>query len=378
MTHAEDHILRFYGRRKGKKLRDRRLDAYEKVLPDILIDLDSEAALTPQESALRPTALDGNWIKTQAQITKSRNLRKTPTAAENLFWQKVRNRLLDGHKFKRQFPLDKFYVDFVCHEKMLVVEIDSDDKDSERTKILNDLGYDVLRLSSAEVLGNIDAALATLTKTLDAKETKAHPRSLPIPPPPLSEERAAALLDLEKLFPQTKKIALEIGFGDGKHLLHQAMQNPDIGYIGCEPFINGVALLCADIKDHNIKNIRIWPDDARLLMAMLPDQCLDTCYLLNSDPWPKNRHSKRRFVQTETLDDIRRLLKPGALFRMSSDHPVLAAWQLEKTYLHGGFTWNATSAADWRNRPADFPETRYQQKGVVEGRDTVFLNFTRV
>lgn len=172
-----------------------------------------------------------------------------------------------------------------------------------------------------------------------------------------------------------QKIWLEIGFGDGKHLLHQAMQNPDIGMIGCEPFINGIASLCADIKDNNVKNIRIFPDDARLLMAQIKDKSIDRCFLLNSDPWPKKKHAKRRFIQQETLDELHRLLKPNALFRMSSDHPVLAAWQLEKTYFHQGFEWTATCAADWRDRPADLPETRYQQKGLRQGRETVFLNF---
>ncbi len=182
----------------------------------------------------------------------------------------------------------------------------------------------------------------------------------------------AATLDIPR------DLRLEIGFGDGKHLLHQAMQNPDALFIGCEPFINGIASLCADMKENNVRNIRIWPDDARLLMSQLPDGCLDKCYLLNSDPWPKNRHAKRRFVQQETLDEIHRLLKPGSLFRMSSDHPVLVSWQLDKTYHHDGFEWMATCAADWRDRPSDLPETRYQKKGATQGRPTVFLNFRRI
>lgn len=155
-----------------------------------------------------------------------------------------------------------------------------------------------------------------------------------------------------------QKIWFEIGFGNGEYLLHQALNNPDIGMLGCEPYVNGVASLCVEIKKHNIKNIRIWPDDARLLMPRLIDQSVDKLFLINSDPWPKTRHHKRRFVQQETLDEIHRLLKPGAEFRMATDHAGLAGWQLEKTYFHGGFEWTARTANDWRERPADTPETR--------------------
>lgn len=174
------------------------------------------------------------------------------------------------------------------------------------------------------------------------------------------------------------KIQLEVGFGGGEHLAWHARQNPDTGFIGCEPFINGVASLCQHIREHDLKNIRIWPDDARIFMPRLADASLDRCFVLNSDPWPKRRHQKRRFIQPETLDDIHRLLKDGAELRLSSDHPVLAGWQLEQTYFHGGFYWQAQCADDWRRRPDDFPETRYQKKGATQGRPTVFLNFTKI
>lgn len=173
------------------------------------------------------------------------------------------------------------------------------------------------------------------------------------------------------------KVWLEIGFGGGEHLLYQALQNPDIAMIGCEPFLNGIAALCVGIKEHNIKNIRIWPDDARPFLNALKSESIDRCFLLNSDPWPKARHHKRRFIQTETLDGLQRILKPDAPFRMSTDHASLAVWQLEKTYEHGGFEWTAKSAADWTTRPADLPETRYQKKGAQHGRPTVFLDFIR-
>lgn len=174
-----------------------------------------------------------------------------------------------------------------------------------------------------------------------------------------------------------REVWLEVGFGNGEHLLHHAINNPDIGMIGCEPFLNGVAALCKGIKEHNVRNIRIFMDDARLLLPRLAPASFDRAFVLNSDPWPKKRHAKRRFIQQGTLDELHRLLKDGAEFRMSSDHPVLIAWQLEQAYFHGGFQWLATCAADWQTRPADLPPTRYQEKGKREGRDTAFLNFRK-
>lgn len=170
---------------------------------------------------------------------------------------------------------------------------------------------------------------------------------------------------------------LEIGFGAGEHLLYQAEQNPHIAMIGCEPFINGLAAICQGIREREIKNIRILPDDARPFLKRLKTESIDRCFLLNSDPWPKKRHHKRRFIQDDTLDDLYRILKPGAPFRMSTDHGSLAVWQLGKTYMHGGFSWMADDSKDWLTRPADLPETRYQKKGVTHGRATVFLDFVR-
>lgn len=169
---------------------------------------------------------------------------------------------------------------------------------------------------------------------------------------------------------------MEIGFGDGGNLAHMAQNNPDIGMIGCEPFINGVATLCRDISAHNITNIRVYPDDARQLMSFLPTASLARIYLLNSDPWPKTRHHKRRFIQKDTLDEIHRLLQPEGLLRMSTDHPGLAAWEMEKTWAHPGFTWIANHADDWRKRPAEMVETRYQKKQMA-GMAPVFMTFQR-
>jgi tRNA (guanine-N7-)-methyltransferase len=176
---------------------------------------------------------------------------------------------------------------------------------------------------------------------------------------------------------KVKEVWFEIGFGNGEHILHQAINNPEIGLIGCEPFMNGVAALCVGLDKNKVKNVRLWPDDARMLMGRIKPASLDRLFLLHPDPWPKTRHHKRRFIQTETLDEIARLLKPGAEFRMATDHAELATWLLEKTYFHPAFSWMATNANDWRTPPADWPETRYGQKGVKQGRPPVYFIFRR-
>lgn len=210
---------------------------------------------------------------------------------------------------------------------------------------------------------------ALRVERLDAMETVFPAVKLPLPAP---DTDPASFFDTP-----VRAVWFEVGFGSGEHLIHHALQNPDIGMIGCEPFLNGIAALCRDIKQHGIKNIRIFADDARLFMPGLKSGSIERAFVLNSDPWPKTRHAKRRFIQKETLDELHRLLKPGAEFRMSSDHPVLAAWQLEQAYFHGGYEWQAKDASSWRGRPADLPQTRYQKKGEIQGRETVFLNFNR-
>lgn len=362
--------LKFYGRRKGKKMRDARLGALESVYPSVAISLSS-LPLSRLAGEGRGEG-ESDWKDARhAAASKAKALRKDPTDAEKIFWQKVRDRQIDGYKFKRQFPVGPFIVDFACPAQRLVVEIDGGQhdenaKDTARTHKLEQAGYTILRFWNNDVLGNIDGVLDTLTLTLSRKREReiAH---LPDSIDP------ASFFD----FP-VKDVWLEVGFGNGEHLLHHALNNPDIGMIGCEPFINGIAALCTDIKKHGVKNIRIFGDDARLFLPRLKTASLGRVFVLNSDPWPKKRHAKRRFIQQETLAEIHRLLKDGAEFRMSSDHPVLIDWQLRQALMHGGFSWQAKCAADWQTRPADLPETRYQKKGLREGRDTAFLNFRRI
>ncbi len=187
------------------------------------------------------------------------------------------------------------------------------------------------------------------------------------------------IIDPKTLFDfPVKEVWFEIGFGGGEHIAHQAVNNPEIGIIGCEPFLNGVSTCCKEIAEKNIKNIRIWNDDARLLMLRIKPHSMDKMFLLHPDPWPKIRHSKRRFIQEESLDLISSLLKNGADFRMATDHFALAQWMLEKTYFHPNFKWRAKTSNDWQNPPDDWIDTRYYNKGKRKDHIQVFLNFTNV
>lgn len=170
---------------------------------------------------------------------------------------------------------------------------------------------------------------------------------------------------------------LEVGFGGGEHLAAQAVANPGVGVIGCEPFINGIAGLLAAIQRDGLTNVRILPDDARPLLAALPDASIGRCFVLFADPWPKRRHHERRFIGPESLDQLARVLTCGAELRLASDDPGLIQWMLDHTWHHPAFEWLARRADDWRRRPADWPPTRYEGKAIAAGRRPVFLRFRR-
>lgn len=186
-------------------------------------------------------------------------------------------------------------------------------------------------------------------------------------------------LDPHTLFPpQTRQIWLEIGFGGGEHLATQAQANPDVGFIGSEPFMNGVASLIRHCEDRGLGNVRIYPDDVRDLLAVLPDGCLDRIAVLFADPWPKKRHHPRRIIQHETIADFHRLLKPGSELRLATDDMGYLRWMLARATAHRGFRWLARGPEDWRERPDDWPETRYEAKARAQGRRPVFLRFERL
>jgi tRNA (guanine-N7-)-methyltransferase len=170
---------------------------------------------------------------------------------------------------------------------------------------------------------------------------------------------------------------LEIGFGGGEHLAEQAAGHPDIGFIGCEVFENGVARLLGEIDRRGLCNIRLFTDDARLVMAALPDRSLSRAFILFPDPWPKTRHHKRRFVGRTNLDVLARLMKPGAELRLATDDPSYLPWMVEHACTHPAFEWLAERPSDWRGRPDDWPPTRYEQK-MLAGHKPVFFRLRRV
>lgn len=183
-------------------------------------------------------------------------------------------------------------------------------------------------------------------------------------------------LDLEVLF-GGKDVWLEVGFGGGEHLVHQAVSNPDVGIIGAEPFINGVAMLLGKIRNAKADNIAVHPGDARDLMDVLPAQSISRAFLLYPDPWPKARHHRRRFVTQEHLEPLARCLKPGAIFRVATDIPDYVRQTLEEVP-KAGFEWLAEGPTDWRVAWDDWISTRYEQKALREGRTPHYLTFRRL
>ncbi|MCM2563025.1 tRNA (guanosine(46)-N7)-methyltransferase TrmB [Lutimaribacter sp. EGI FJ00015] len=180
-------------------------------------------------------------------------------------------------------------------------------------------------------------------------------------------------LDLPALFGD-RPVWLEIGFGGGEHMVHQAQLNPQAGIIGCEPYINGVAMLLGKIRQAGVENLRVHPGDVRDMFDVLPAGSIDRAFLLYPDPWPKKRHHRRRFVTPEHLEPLARVLKPGAIFRVATDIPDYVRQTLEQVPRHG-FEWLAEGPQDWRQPWDDWISTRYEQKALREGRTPHYLTF---
>lgn len=172
-------------------------------------------------------------------------------------------------------------------------------------------------------------------------------------------------------------IWLEIGFGSGEHLLWQAERHRNVGFIGCEPFINGVASLVGKIEAATLGRILIHDGDARDVLRWLPPASLQRIFLLFPDPWPKKRHAKRRLLDKATAAEFARLLRPGGEFRFASDSSDYAGEALAEVTASGAFEWTARRAKDWRERPADLPATRYEAKALKAGRKPAYLIFRR-
>ena len=191
---------------------------------------------------------------------------------------------------------------------------------------------------------------------------------LAAPPPP----------HLQSLFPhRVGDVRLEIGFGGGEHLIAQAQAAPEVGFIGCEPFVNGVAKALAGIAAYGLRNIRLHFGDAADLLDWLPTGSLDRVDLLYPDPWPKRRHWKRRFVQDARVAELARVLRPAGEFRFATDIADYAAWTLERLLRSPEFDWTAERADDWRRPWIDHTATRYEAKALRAGCRPCYLTFRR-
>ena len=180
--------------------------------------------------------------------------------------------------------------------------------------------------------------------------------------------------DLSRLFAATPRaLWLEIGFGGGEHLAAQAAAHPDIGFVGCEPFVNGVASLLDHVDRMNLANVRVFPNDARLLLDALPNASLDRCFVLYADPWPKKRHAERRFIGPENLSRLARVLRAGGEVRLATDVPLLADWMRARAAEQPAFACLHDSPAP----PPDWIPTRYEQKGLAAGRSPTYLSYQK-
>ncbi len=185
--------------------------------------------------------------------------------------------------------------------------------------------------------------------------------------------------DLAALFTApVDAVRMEIGFGGGEHLLAEAQNNPRTGFVGCEPFVNGMAKALAQIEARALTNVRLHFGDATEIIAWLPAASLARVDLLYPDPWPKKRHWKRRFVRPATVAALARLLRLGGEFRFATDWPDYAAWTLQRLVASPAFAWTAECADDWRLPWPGFSGTRYEAKAIREGRAPCYLAFRRV
>lgn len=188
----------------------------------------------------------------------------------------------------------------------------------------------------------------------------------------------AALFKTPSLASPVSEIWLEIGFGGGEHLVWQATHNTGVGIIGCEPFRDGVIKVLAAIEAQKLQNVRVHADDARDVLRWLPAGSIARAFVLFPDPWPKRKHQKRRLVNTTLLAALARVLRPGGHLRLGTDIADYARTMLMAAQNEPRLRWLAETADDWRVRPDDWPQTRYEAKAVREGRSSCYLIFQRI
>ena len=217
-------------------------------------------------------------------------------------------------------------------------------------------------------------------KTLKAAQAEAYETVLPELLIDIGRQAPDMLADL---FPHNPKtVVLEIGFGGGEHLLHRAGLHPEIGFIGCEPFVNGMAKAASGVVERKLTNIRFYDEDATDLLDWLPSESLSRIDLLYPDPWPKKRHWKRRFLNADNVRRFHRLLDAGGEFRFASDIESYVNWGLRhvldfKSENGTGFEWTAQKAGDWHEPWPEWLSTRYEQKAIREGRTPAYFIFTK-
>jgi tRNA (guanine-N7-)-methyltransferase len=185
-------------------------------------------------------------------------------------------------------------------------------------------------------------------------------------------------LDPGVLFPDAKKFVLEIGYGGGEHLVRQARENPETGYIGCEVFSGGVAKLVQAVYAEDLSNVRVYVDDALKLIVKLPEASIDEAFLLYPDPWPKTRHHKRRFVSPVTLMELARVIRPGGVFHFATDIEDYANWTLAHVLREPGFSFAPERPGIWHQPYPGWVPTRYEEKARREGRlKSFYFSFIR-
>ncbi len=195
---------------------------------------------------------------------------------------------------------------------------------------------------------------------------------------PQVEVPESGTLTATRLFGDDRQLHFEIGFGSGEHLAGQAVAQPEQGFIGCEPFINGVVGALQHVDEQKITNIRLHMGDALQVLARLPDASLTRVYLLHPDPWPKMRHAKRRMMNPGPLAMIAAKLKRGGQFRFGTDHPIYVQWAMMQMNQRPEFAWQVSDCRDFQKRPTDWPETRYERKARRLGHEVWYFEYMRV
>jgi tRNA (guanine-N7-)-methyltransferase len=188
----------------------------------------------------------------------------------------------------------------------------------------------------------------------------------------------AGPIDAASLFGADRPLHFEIGFGSGEHLGYRADLLPDHGFIGAEPFLNGVVGALGHVRDRRLANVRLHMGDALQVLERLPDASLAFVYLLHPDPWPKARHAKRRMVNHGPLDLIAAKLRSGGEFRLGTDDPTYCRWSMIIMDQRRDFDWLAESARDFLIRPGGWPETRYEAKARRKGHEVWYFRYRRV